>query len=162
MRTVLIQNHWQAIFSIGSLTVLPFWLLLILLPKADLTRRVMKSAAVILGPTLLYAFAVLPHLSEILPPLLKPQLAKIALLLGSPSGATAAWLHFLAFDLFLGRWIYLDSRERDISPLLVSPILVLTLLLGPVGFLAYIAIARFWRPGSTTPAVVASAADSGS
>jgi hypothetical protein len=30
------------------------------------------------------------------------------------------FLHFLAFDLFVGRWVYLDSRERGISALLMA------------------------------------------
>jgi hypothetical protein len=49
-------------------------------------------------------------------------------------------VHFLAFDLFVGRWIYLDSQERRISAWLVAPVLFLTLMLGPAGFLLYLAV----------------------
>jgi hypothetical protein len=59
-------------------------------------------------------------------------------LLGTPTGTTLAWAHFVAFDLFVGRWIYLDSRSRSYSAWGVSPILVLTLLIGPVGLLMYL------------------------
>jgi hypothetical protein len=57
-----------------------------------------------------------------------------------PVGATIAWVHFLAFDLFVARWIYLDSRERQVSPWLLAPLLFLTLMLGPAGFLLYLAV----------------------
>jgi hypothetical protein len=60
--------------------------------------------------------------------------------LGSPAGATIAWVHFLAFDLFVGRWIYLDSQDRRISAWLMAPVLFLTLMLGPAGFLFYLVV----------------------
>jgi len=49
-------------------------------------------------------------------------------------------VHFLAFDLFVGRWIYLDSRRRQVSPWLMAPLLFLTLMLGPAGLLLYLAV----------------------
>ena len=38
----------------------------------------------------------------------------------SPAGVAVGWIHFLAFDLFVGRWEYLDSREKSISAWLAS------------------------------------------
>lgn len=64
-------------------------------------------------------------------------------LLGSSTGATIAWIHFLAFDLLVGRWIYLDAEERQISTWLMLPALFLTLMLGPTGFLLYLAVRSF-------------------
>jgi hypothetical protein len=49
----------------------------------------------------------------------------------------AGWLHYLAFDLLIGRWELIDARERGIHVLLVAPCLVVTLLFGPAGWLAY-------------------------
>ena len=48
----------------------------------------------------------------------------------------------IAFDLFVGRWAYLDSRERGIPALLMAPVLLLTILLGPVGLLTYLVVRR--------------------
>jgi hypothetical protein len=64
----------------------------------------------------------------------------VAALLGTPAGATIGWAHFLAFDLFVGRWAYLDSRERAISAWLMAPVLFFVLMLGPIGFLLYLAV----------------------
>jgi len=69
-----------------------------------------------------------------------PELSGVAALLGSPLGATIGWLHFLVFDLFVGRWMYLDSRDRAIPAWVMTPVLFLTLMLGPCGFLLYLLV----------------------
>jgi hypothetical protein len=122
------------------LLVLPFWALLILLPRWRWTGRIMRSPLVSAAPALIYAALVLPRLGTIWPAIARPTLTGVAALLGSPEGATIAWVHFLAFDLFIGRWIYLDSQERRLSALLTTPVLFLTLMLGPLGFLLYLVI----------------------
>ncbi len=125
------------IFSISSVLVMPFWFLIIVLPHWRWTRRIMQSPLIIAGAALLYAALVLPQIGQVLPAVLNPTLPGIAALLGSPTGATIAWAHFLAFDLFAGRWIYLDSRELEVSAWLMAPILFFALMLGPIGFLLY-------------------------
>jgi Domain of unknown function (DUF4281) len=128
------------LFRLSNLLVLPFWALLILLPRWRWTERIMRSPFVSAAPALLYAALVLPRLGAIWPAIARPTLPGIAMLLGSPEGATIAWVHFLAFDLFVGRWIYLDSQQRRLSPLLTAPVLFLTLMLGPLGFLIYLVL----------------------
>ena len=86
---------------------------------------------------LAYVGLVLPQAIAVLPLLANPTLPGIAGLLGTPTGAAIGWIHFLAFDLFVGRWIYLDSRERQLTAWLASPVLGLTLIFGPFGFLLY-------------------------
>jgi len=113
---------------------------MILLPRWRWTERIMRSPFVSAAPAVLYAVLVLPRLGAIWPAIARPTLPGIATLLGSPEGATIAWVHFLAFDLFVGRWIYLDSQERRLSPLLTAPVLFLALMLGPLGFLIYLVL----------------------
>ena len=50
----------------------------------------------------------------------------------------AGWLHYLAFDLFVGAWEVRTARAAGIPHLLVIPCLVLTFLFGPLGFLAFL------------------------
>ncbi|HEU0185698.1 MAG TPA: ABA4-like family protein [Blastocatellia bacterium] len=132
----------ETLFKISNLIILPFWALMIFLPRWRVTRRLIDSPLVCAAPAALYAALVIPRLAEIWPAVSNPELSGISALLGSPVGATVAWLHFLAFDLFVGRWIYLDGRDRGISWLLMAPALFLTLMLGPCGFLLYL-IARY-------------------
>jgi hypothetical protein len=130
----------EIIFALSNLTVMPFWALMILLPTWTVTRRIMGSPLVAALPALIYAALVLPQLGPLFAAVSSPDLATIAALLGTPAGATVAWVHFLAFDLLVGRWAYLDSRERGISPWLMAPVLFLVLMLGPLGFLLYLAV----------------------
>ena len=53
---------------------------------------------------------------------------------------TAGWVHYLAFDLFLGTWIKRNSVKYNISHWLVIPCLLFTFMLGPVGLLLYLLI----------------------
>ena len=49
----------------------------------------------------------------------------------------AGWLHYLAFDLFVGAWIARTARAEAVPFLLVVPCLALTFLFGPVGYLLF-------------------------
>jgi Domain of unknown function (DUF4281) len=138
----------ETIFSLSSLLVMPFWFLIIFLPTWKWTKRIISSPWISAGAALLYTVLVLPSILQILPAVMNPSLSGIASLLGTPAGATIAWVHFLAFDLFVGRWVYLDSREKKLSPLLVSPILFFVLMLGPLGFLLYLLVRFFAQPKS--------------
>jgi hypothetical protein len=131
----------EKLFEVSSLIVLPFWALMIFLPRWRVTKRLMSSPLICAAPAALYTALVIPGIAEVWRAVSSPELSGIAALLGSPVGATIAWLHFLAFDLFVGRWIYLDSRERGITAWVMAPALFLTLMLGPCGFLLYL-IAR--------------------
>jgi hypothetical protein len=130
----------ETLFSLSSLLVMPFWLLLIFLPRWRVTERVMVGPRVAVPAALLYAVLVLPRFVEIFTAVANPTLTGITALLGDPTGATIAWAHFLAFDLFVGRWVYLDGRSRNISTWFISPILFMVLMLGPVGFLIYLVV----------------------
>ena len=67
-------------------------------------------------------------------------LSEVAALFGNPWILLAGWIHYLAFDLFVGCWEVRDSRERRIPHLLVIPCLVLTFLFGPAGWLLYLVL----------------------
>lgn len=124
-------------FTLSNI-VMPFWLLLIFAPWWRWTERIMRSPWVALPPALIYVILVVPSVGGVLGAVSNPSLEGIVELLGTPEGAAIAWAHFLAFDLLVGRWIYLDSRERNIPWWTVSPLQVFTLMLGPVGFTAYL------------------------
>lgn len=140
----------DTVFSASFLLVLPFWLLMIVLPTWRLTERVMRSPWVAAPAGMLYAVLVLPRLPEVLGAVANPDLGSVSALLGSPAGATVGWVHFLAFDLFVARWAYLESRERGVNPFFMAPVLFLVLMLGPIGFLAYLAVRGTSVAGAAT------------
>jgi len=130
----------ETIFQLSNLLVMPFWLLMVFLPHWQWTRRMMGSLWVIVPAALLYAVLVMPSAPTLLGDLANPTLGSIAALLGTPDGATLGWVHFLAFDLFVGRWAYLDSREHGFTAWIISPVLLVVLMFGPLGLLLYLAV----------------------
>lgn len=129
-----------AVLPVSFLLVAPVWALMLLAPRWRVTRRVVASPWVAVPATAAYVAAVVPVLGDVLAAVAQPELAGVAALLGTPAGAMVAWAHFLAFDLFVARWIFLDSRERAVGHVVLAPILVATLMLGPVGLLAHLAV----------------------
>ncbi len=67
-------------------------------------------------------------------------LAQVRQLFDQPGLLAAGWLHYLAFDLFVGTWMARDAAERGIAHGFVVPCLLLTFLFGPAGLLAYAAL----------------------
>ena len=134
----------ETIFSLSSVPVLPFWLLMIFAPRWDLTKRIIQSPLVIVPPALLYSILVVPQLLELLPILANPNLNSILGLLSTAQGATIAWVHFLAFDLFVGRWVFLDNFEQRFHVVVIGIILFLILMFGPLGFLLYLGLRYFF------------------
>ncbi len=65
-------------------------------------------------------------------------LAAVATLFADPWLLLAGWIHYLAFDLFVGSWEVRDARARGMSHALVLPCLALTFLFGPAGWLLYV------------------------
>lgn len=135
----------ETVFNLANLIVLPFWALMVLAPHWRGTKRVMESLWPVSALAALYAALLVWTFSQPNPALspadlANPTLAVIAAGLGTPAGAAVGWVHFLAFDLFVGRWAYLDSRERNLTAWLASPALVFILMAGPLGLLLYLLV----------------------
>ena len=69
-------------------------------------------------------------------------LAGVAMLFGSPPLLLAGWVHYLAFDLFIGAWLARRAVERGMVWWQLAPCLLLTFLFGPVGWLLFMALHR--------------------
>jgi hypothetical protein len=59
-------------------------------------------------------------------------------LFDSPGMLVAGWLHYLAFDLFVGGWIAREGERAGLPHLLLLPCFALTFLFGPIGLLAFV------------------------
>jgi hypothetical protein len=57
----------------------------------------------------------------------------------------AGWLHYLAFDLFIGAWEVREGERAGLPHLAVLPALALTFLFGPVGLLVFLALRVLYR-----------------
>jgi hypothetical protein len=70
----------------------------------------------------------------------------LALLTFDPAIVLAAWLHFLAFDLLIGRMILEESQTLQMPHRLMIAPLLLCFMFGPVGWLAFIVV-KCWKTG---------------
>lgn len=68
-----------------------------------------------------------------------------------PGVLVAGWLHYLAFDLFVGVWIAKRSAQIGLSHWAVIPLLLLTFMLGPVGLLAFLTVRALRRRSAPPP-----------
>ena len=60
----------------------------------------------------------------------------------NPSPIANAGTHYIAFDLFVGRWMVLDALRSGIPHLAVAWLLPVTLMAGPVGLTMYLSIVK--------------------
>lgn len=137
----MITRLFDATFWLAA----PFWALMILAPRWSVTRRVMASPWVTLLPLAVYFTLAVPYLGALWPVVSRPELEPLRDYLGTPYGAATIWAQLIAFDLFIGRWMYL--RGRELPAPLVSVILFLTILLSPFGLVIFL-VARSvhrWR-----------------
>jgi len=123
------------LFQYANSAALLSWIALVVQPKrvAPLLRFVLPAAFAVL-----YIWALVTAPSN--PDGGFGSLAQVKALFLSDRAVLAGWVHYLAFDLFIGCWEAIDARERNIPHWLVIPCLVLTFMFGPVGLLTYFAL----------------------
>jgi len=141
----------ETMFTAANFLAMVGWLLLAILPRWSGTRQVVLSGILPLLLSVAYLVLVVMFFGGAeggfgsLPDVMK--------LFTNEWAVLAGWIHYLAFDMVIGAWEVRDAQERGISHLLVIPCLVLTFLLGPIGFLVY-HIIRFFgsKRGEDVPA----------
>ncbi|MGF1494273.1 MAG: ABA4-like family protein [Microcoleaceae cyanobacterium] len=124
------------IFNAANLFVLPFWVLMIVLPNWGVTRRVMASYIpfIPLAAAYLYLF-VIGITPESAAALSNPQLPDIARFFADETAAATGWVHFVVMDLFVGRYIYWEGQTKGIWTI---HSLLFCLFAGPLGVLSHI------------------------
>ncbi len=128
----------DTLFQLSSTTALAGWVSLLASPFMP---RVSDRIAGLVIPLLLsvaYAGLIMAHWSGAKGGF--DTLDNVALLFQTRELLLAGWIHYLAFDLFVGAWIARAARAEAVAFVLVVPCLALTFLFGPAGFLAFSAI----------------------
>ena len=75
-------------------------------------------------------------------------LAEVRALFDVPGLLAAGWVHYLAFDLFVGAWIAERGAALGLPHWQLVPVLLLTFMFGPAGLLAFILLRALRRPAS--------------
>ncbi|ACK64386.1 conserved hypothetical protein [Rippkaea orientalis PCC 8801] len=124
------------IFNGANLFVLPFWLMMIVLPKWGLTQKVIASYLPFVPLTLLYlSLFILTLDPESAAAFSNPTLSVIAQLFSQEKIALTGWVHFIVLDFFVGRYIYLAGQRTGVWTI---HSLILCLFAGPLGLLSHI------------------------
>jgi hypothetical protein len=129
------------LFDVFSTIVLVGWLALILAPlRRELAVSIARWVAVILSGG--YFAMLAAGLAGPGPPAGASfdSLQGVRLLLSTPEALLAGWVHYLAFDLFVGSWQVEDAPAARIPHWLLLPCLALTFVAGPIGLLLYFII----------------------
>lgn len=130
-------------FSLAGLVAMAGWLGLLVSLFVKAVRPAAWTAAQILIPALLaagYILLILGGREAFVSGGGFGSIEEVRLLFANDSALAAGWLHYLAFDLFVGAWIARDGMARGVPALLVMPCLPLTLMFGPAGLLLYLAL----------------------
>eukprot|EP00542_Grammatophora_oceanica_P021168 CAMPEP_0194034822 /NCGR_PEP_ID=MMETSP0009_2-20130614/7255_1 /TAXON_ID=210454 /ORGANISM="Grammatophora oceanica, Strain CCMP 410" /LENGTH=222 /DNA_ID=CAMNT_0038675907 /DNA_START=48 /DNA_END=716 /DNA_ORIENTATION=+ len=133
-------------FSLATFLPQPFWGFLILAPNAKITRQILGDYKVPILLSLVHLFIVsdsilqpggtapITEFSGVFDPAGAPQQSMMGMM-RYPSFVSEEWSHVLTWDLFVGRWIWLDGLERGVftphSTLLCN-------LIGPPGLLLHV------------------------
>jgi len=128
------------LFNLTFYLAAPFWLLMVVAPRWSVTEKVVASPWIATPPLAVYLLVVLPHFGQLWEAVSRPDLGVLQAFLGTGYGSAAIWAHLIAFDLFIGRWMYWQARERGIHPVVMAPVLVLTVLLSPIGLLVFLGV----------------------
>ncbi len=125
----------DAAFQAVNAFALIFWIFLAVLPKWAYTRRI-----VMFGGILLLSVTYLSLSSILLSTSGDMSLATVSKGFQNPHAALLGWVHYLAFDMFVGAWEVHDAQTNGIAHWFVIPCLFLTFMAGPIGLLLYFII----------------------
>lgn len=136
---------WEAIFTTANMLAMLLWAALILLPRWP----ALLSAILYLGVallSLLYAGIFVSLMAGWVDPGGDmtggnfSSIAGVQALFSAKGGLTLGWVHYLAFDLFVGLWIARDADAKGFSRLVQAPILLATFLAGPLGLFVWLLV----------------------
>ena len=131
----------SSIFSFGNSFVLLGWILLVFLPDWKYTQDLVLNGVVVFF-AILYSYLIGKDIGSFDPNSFST-LANVKVLFQNDDAVSAGWLHYLAFDLFVGAYIVRESKKMQISRWIYTLILPFTFMFGPVGYLFFIICKTF-------------------
>ena len=149
---MLIQFHeyltFENIYMWMNFGILPFWLMLIIIPNSKFTTFFINSVILplILSTAYIYVIYQAILLEEPILDIFKIyfSLENLYTLFATESFLLIFWLHFLAVNLFLGSWISRDGVKYNMTRSLVFLPLILVYFTGPLGLVLYWVIRVFY------------------
>ena len=131
---------YQNIYLMANWGVIPFWLLLIILPNHGVTNFFVQSIVasfLLAGAYGFIAYNIFLEGNTLDSFELYSGLDGLYSMFANEAFLLVFWIHFLAISLFLGAWISRDSQRYMVPRFFVIISLILTYFTGPVGLLTY-------------------------
>ena len=132
---------FENIYLWANFGVLPFWLLLIIIPNSKITQLFVNSIVLplILSTVYVYIIYQTTLLDESMFDIFKLYLSldNLYTVFATESFLLAFWIHFLVLNLFLGSWVSRDGVRYNMSRKLVAIPLIIIYLTGPLGLVLY-------------------------
>lgn len=127
------------LFLIVNRVALAGWILLAVLPRRS--ARLIAGALIPLLLSLAYALLLAQNWGRIEGGF--GSLEDVVRLFSDRWMVLIGWIHYLAFDLFLGAWQVRDGHRQGIPHLWLIPCLFFTLMFGPVGLVLYMSLRAY-------------------
>jgi Domain of unknown function (DUF4281) len=143
---------FDTVFSVCSNLAILGWLGLLLLPGQRIVVEVIARIAIPVAIAAVYVFLMTTHYASAPPGAGFGSLDAVAALFSVRGLLLAGWIHYLAFDLFIGSWEVSDARANGIHHLFVVPCLFATFMAGPAGLALYFIVKLGHRVFRTRPA----------
>ena len=139
---------FENIYIWANLGILPFWVMIILIPDSRITQILINSIILplILAVAYVYVMYQTILLDEPISDILKLyfSLDNLYTAFATESFLLVFWLHFITLSLFLGLWLSRDAIKYNISRSLAFVPLILVYFAGPVGLVLYWIIRIFY------------------
>jgi hypothetical protein len=127
---------FDEVFSIANTAALAGWAALLLLPRWPALILALRYG-LIGALSVAYAVLIMMFFFRVEGGGFN-SIAEVRALFLSDGGLLAGWIHYLAFDLFVGMWIAHEADKVGMGRLLQAPILAATFMFGPIGLLMYL------------------------
>ena len=132
---------FENIYIFSNYGVLPFWLLLTIVPNSRITQIFVNSIIlpIILSTAYIYVVYQTILLEESIFDIFKLYLSidNLYTIFATEGFLLVFWIHFLALNLFLGSWVSRDAIKYNIPKKIVLCPLILIYFLGPLGLVFY-------------------------
>ena len=125
----------DSLLTIANTAVLPGWLLLIVAPRWKYSARLVSSVLIPALLAIAYAWLVSVGWGEAEGDM--DTISGIQSFFETREILVAGWIHYLAFDLFVGSWQVREAQRVGMPHWAVLPCLLLTLMFGPAGLLLF-------------------------
>jgi Domain of unknown function (DUF4281) len=129
------------LFRLCNVAALASWVLIVAAPRWKLVPQIIRWGVLTLM-AVLYSVLIAVYFFRVEGGGFS-SLAAVQALFTSREVALAGWVHYLAFDLFVGLWIAEKSDDLGIARIVQAPVLVTTFMFGPLGFLMFQAVLAF-------------------